>query len=86
MSKLNVGDWVLKGAVIGKVTPVIPIGREPQIVYRGWSRSMLHLELYKHGHHTASHRWILDTPMWDYLLDPTPHLLSALPPAGTLEM
>ena len=85
MSKLNIGDWVKKGEVIGRVTPVIPEGREPKEKYPGWSRSMLHLELYKHGHYTASHRWILDTPMWDYLIDPTPHLLSAIPPAGTLE-
>lgn len=82
MSAIKVGDWVHKGQVVGFVTPVIPAGREQ--TYPGWSRSMLHLELYKHGTKECCHRWELDSPMWDYLIDPTPFLLSALPKTNCL--
>ena len=83
MNRIAVGDWVKKGGYIGRVTPVIPVGREQ--AYPGWSRSMLHLELYKHGTHECSHRWHLDAEMHPYLIDPTPFLREALAITGVDE-
>ena len=46
---LKVGDRLRRGQYVGKVTPVIKEGRERPDV-PGHSRSMLHFELYPHGH------------------------------------
>ena len=48
-SRLKIGSIVRRGDPIGRVTPVVKEGHERPDV-PGHSRSMLHLELYPHGH------------------------------------
>jgi murein DD-endopeptidase MepM/ murein hydrolase activator NlpD len=61
-------DKVEEGDLIGFVIAVLPQGKErPDIV--GHSRSMLHIELYKHGTRDFV-EWALNEPKPDCLLDP----------------
>jgi phosphopantothenoylcysteine decarboxylase len=73
---LKVGDRVARCDTIGFVTPVLrPEKLRPDIP--GHSCSMLHLELYRKGHHEICPGWDLDKPQPEYLLDPTELLSSA---------
>jgi len=72
----KIGNIVRRGSIIGRVIPVVKEGRERPDV-PGHSRSMLHLELYKHGRSVVSSEWGLDKVIHDYLIDPTGKLLSS---------
>lgn len=72
---LKVGSKVRRGDLIGHVTPVVREGKERPDV-PGHSRSMLHIELYPHGHD----KW-LPWKIGDEehaQIDPTPLLLEAI--------
>ena len=66
--KLEVGDKVKEGQKIGNVKRVIQKGKERYEI-KGWSPSMLHLELYPHGTVKPSEGFE------DHLRDPTPYLI-----------
>jgi phosphopantothenoylcysteine decarboxylase len=73
----HVGETVRRGCLVGRVSAVVREGRERPDV-PGHSRSMLHLELYKHGRTSVSSCWGgLDEEMPDYMVDPTALLLSS---------
>jgi len=71
-TKYRVSENIVEaGDPIGFTTPVLKEGREkPDIP--GHSRTMLHIELYKHGQYKAS-----ENSEQDFILDPTPYLLNA---------
>jgi len=84
---LQIGQNVSRGTVIGRVTPVLPVGKErPDIP--GHSRSMLHVELYKHDVRATTEPWTDPEKVPEGLLDPTPFLLNCKnhPCNNTLEM
>lgn len=65
--RIQVGAPIERGAVVGHVTPVL-------LKDKGRPRSMLHLELYRHGTREPAD-WQLEEETPDGLLDPTPYLL-----------
>lgn len=72
---LQVGDKIDRHNTIGYVKPVLRPGKErPDIP--GHSRSMLHLQLYKHG--TIHGHACGDKEVPDNVIDPTPLLLDAV--------
>jgi hypothetical protein len=73
-SKLEIGQKIKTGDLIGQVEAVLPDGKErPDIP--GHSRWMLHLEWYTSDRDKASTPWKLDDQKPKYLLDPTVKLL-----------
>ena len=74
-TRLSVGDRVKKGQVIGNVKRVLFEERLRRDI-PGHSCSMLHIELYKHG--TRDFAGWEDPSKDPNLLDPTPHLISAI--------
>lgn len=67
---LVVGSTIERGQYLGNVKRVLKEGKErPDIM--GHSTSMLHMELYPHGHNKASHGFS------DFLNDVTPFLLES---------
>lgn len=65
----KVGQKVKAGEVIGMVIPVLPPDKLREDI-PGHSCSMLHLELYRHGHRQFA-TWELNKAMPDGLYDPT---------------
>jgi phosphopantothenoylcysteine decarboxylase len=80
---LKVGQKVRRGEMIARVKPVLPEDRKRDDI-PGHSTSMLHLEFYKKGTHKASNSWKFDQPMPEFLIDPTPNLLTAIGSPGTM--
>ena len=70
-----VGQEIKAGEVIGVVVPVLPPDKIRQDIY-GHSCSMLHIEVYQHGHREFA-TWELDCPMPSGLLDPSQMLMGA---------
>ena len=70
---LKVGDTVNKGDYIGHVIQVLK-------KYKGRPQSMLHVELYHHGHTDDWGSWEIDKKKPEHLLDPTSHLLAMSKP------
>lgn len=69
---IHVGQYIQRGQNFASVIPVLKEGRErPDIP--GHSRSMLHIELYKHGQHKAS-----TNAFQDFISDPTPFLIKSV--------
>lgn len=64
---LQVGDQVKQGDYIGHVVTVLRR-------YKGRPMSMLHLELYDHGHTDTWGEWKIGSPQPKHLKDPTPLL------------
>ena len=74
---LNVGCKVSKGDFIARVKRVLKEGKErPDI--EGHSKSMLHIEVYKHGIHRAFEEVGDNKSDWNDLIDPTPYLLKSV--------
>jgi phosphopantothenoylcysteine decarboxylase len=72
-TKLNVGDIVKKGSLIGNVKRVLPEHKLRQDI-KGHSTSMLHIELYEKGYRGDHALWLTEKP--PALLDPTEYLKS----------
>jgi septal ring factor EnvC (AmiA/AmiB activator) len=71
-SEVEVGQDIKRGDVVAKVKTVLPEnGHRPDIP--GHSRSMLHMELYKHGVISASTSWKQGREELG-MIDPTPFL------------
>jgi hypothetical protein len=65
--RLQVGDHVNQGEYFGYVITVLR-------KYKGRHMSMLHLELYDHGHIDTWGEWKIGSPQPEHLKDPTPLL------------
>lgn len=68
--RLQIGAPIEAGAVVGHVTPVL-------LKDKGRPRSMLHLELYRHGVREPAD-WQMEEETPEGLLDPTEHLLGII--------
>jgi hypothetical protein len=71
----QIGDTVLAGWTVGHVAQVLTKDK-------GRPMSMLHLELHDHGTRDA-YEWTEESGRPASLLDPTPHLLDAIPQVGS---
>lgn len=67
-SYLKVGDAVEQGNYFGHVINVLK-------KFKGRPMSMLHIELYEHGHTDTWDAWKIGEPQPKYLRDPTEYLL-----------
>jgi phosphopantothenoylcysteine decarboxylase len=82
-SWLKIGDKVTRSnTVLGYVLQVIPDKYDhPELVGRGWKKSMLHLELYPHKIYKPSDGYEKNK---DILIDPTPYLINSIGCPSTL--